>query len=293
MVDEMALLGTSTLYLTGGEPLLRSDLVSIIRRAADRGIRVHLNTKFAVTHALANELSSAGVHEVSYSLDSADGKIADAMAGRKGYLREAVDAVSALVLAEVPTRVNAVATSTSSAGLLELARLCMSLGVGELTISPYMDPSFARSSHIKLIRFGPPLAEVVAELQRQVGDGIRLSVGSAEAASSGARVDCSDRLLCEVGIQTLDILPDGRVTRCRYSPNDEQLVVGDLRRQSLLDVWNGQPLMALTFPSQEQFPATACASCGGRDACSTRGRCVVGAKLKNGSYLAPDAACGY
>ncbi len=291
VVDEMALLGTSTLYLTGGEPLLRADLLAIIKRSASQGIRVFLNTKYFISDEMAGALHDAGIHEVSYSLDAATDKIADAMAGHKGYLQEAISSISALLRAGVETRVNAVATSTSATGLLGLARLCLSLGVRDLTISPFMDPSFARSSHVKLIRLGPPLSEVVAQLQEEVGERLRLSVGSAEAAASSARVDCSDRLLCEVGIKTLDILPDGRVTRCRYSPNDEMLVVGDLRRQTLLQVWNGEPLLRLTFPKPDQFPDTACASCGERDACSGRGRCIVGAKLRHGEYLAPDAAC--
>jgi radical SAM protein with 4Fe4S-binding SPASM domain len=291
MVDEMALLGTSTLYLTGGEPLLRADLVTIIQRAAAHGIRVHLNTKYFISDGLARALHDAGIHEVSYSLDAATDKIADAMAGHKGYLQEAIASVSALLRAGVETRVNAVATSTSATDLLGLARLCLSLGVRNLTVSPFMEPGFARSSHIKLIRLGPPLGQVVAQLQKEVGQRLQLTVGSAEAVASSSRVDCSDRLLCEVGLKTLDVLPDGRVTRCRYSPGDDMLVVGDLRRQSLLQVWNGEPLLKLTLPSAEQFPETACGSCGERDACSGRGRCIVGAKLRHGEYLAPDAAC--
>ena len=291
VVDEMALLGTSTLYLTGGEPLLRADLLAIIERASAHGIRVFLNTKYAISDELARGLHDAGIHEVSYSLDAATDKQADAMAGHKGYLPEAVASISALLRAGVETRVNAVATSTAASGLLGLARLCVSLGVRQLTISPFMDPSFARASHVKLIRLGPPLGDLVARLQEDVGDGLRLSVGSAEAAASSVRVDCSDRLLCEVGLKTLDVLPDGRVTRCRYSPTDERLVVGDLRRQTLLEVWNGDPLLDLTLPAADRFPDTACASCGERDACSGRGRCIVGAKLRHGEYLAPDAAC--
>jgi len=290
LLDEMAQVGTSALYLTGGEPLLRPDLVRVIERATLQGIRVYLNTKYAIDAKLAYALASAGLHEVSLSLDSADPKIADALAGHRGYLAEATDAISALHQAGVGMRVNAVATSPSSTRLLDLARQCLSLGVPELTISPYMEPSFARSAHVKLIRFGPPLAEVVDRIQAEVGAGIKLSLGSAEAAASG-RVDCGDRLLCEVGLQTLDILPDGRVTRCRYLPHDEGLVVGDLRTQSLMDVWNSRSLLALTLPGPEQFGNTACATCDGVQRCNSRGRCVVAAKLNHGSFHAPDAAC--
>lgn len=291
MIDEMGAIGTSALYLTGGEPLLRPDLPRVIERAAFRGIRVFLNTKFAIDRDLAQALLSGGMCEVSYSLDAADAKVADALAGQKGYLKEAIAAISVLLEVGMPMRVNAVATSPSAARLRDLARLCLSLGVPELTISPYMEPSFARSAHSKLTRQGPPLSEIVAGLQDELGYGIKLTMGSAEAAASKERLDCSNRLLCEVGIRALDVLPDGRVTRCRYAPNDEGLIVGDLRSQSLMDIWNGTPLLDLTYPKARQFGDTACSSCGALERCNTRGRCVLGAKLSHGRHHAPDVAC--
>ena len=172
VIDEMGQVGTSALYLTGGEPLLRPDLPRIIERAALRGIRVFLNTKYAIDRDLARALMAGGLCEISYSLDAAEPKVADALAGQKGYLAEAVAAISALLEAGMPMRVNAVATSPSAARLRDLVRLCLSLGVPELTISPYMEPSFARSSHIKLIRLGPSLTEIVARLRDEVWAGI-------------------------------------------------------------------------------------------------------------------------
>lgn len=291
MIDEMALIGTSTLYLTGGEPLLRPDLVRVIGHASRQGIRVFLNSKYAIDAPLAEALATAGLFEISYSLDAAEAKVADALAGHRGYLGEAVTAISASLKAGLRLRVNAVATSPSATRLQDLAELCQSLGVPRLTISPYMEPSFARSAHVKLIRLGPPLAEIVDDIRARVGPGIELDVGSAEAAASSTWIDCSDRLFCEVGIQTLDVLPDGRCTRCRYAPNDEELVVGDLRSQSLLETWNGAPLRDLTYPGSEAFGDTSCGTCGALERCNSRGRCVVGAKLAHNRIHAPDAAC--
>jgi PqqA peptide cyclase len=291
VIDEMAELGTSAIYLTGGEPLLRPDLPQLIQHAARKGIRSYLNTKFSIDGSLARELAAAKLCKVSYSLDAADQTIADGLAGSKGYLSEAVRSLRELLDAGVSLQVNAVATAQSTSKLRELVSLCVSIGVPELTVSPYMEPSFARSSHSKLIRFGPPLPQIVARLREEAGPVIKLNVGSAEAAASGSSIDCSERLLCEVGIRTLDLLPDGRVTRCRYAPHDDGLIVGDVRSQSLLDIWSGRQLLEMTYPTADQYGDSACASCDSLTRCNTRGRCVVSSRLSHGKYFAPDAAC--
>ena len=44
LVDQMVDLGVLGIGFTGGEPLLRKDLDALVRRAAARGVLVHLNT---------------------------------------------------------------------------------------------------------------------------------------------------------------------------------------------------------------------------------------------------------
>src|SRR5262249_51091207 len=53
MVREMAKVGASNLYLTGGEPLLRKDLPEIIAVATSVGVKSKLFTKFPISAALA------------------------------------------------------------------------------------------------------------------------------------------------------------------------------------------------------------------------------------------------
>ena len=59
--------------LTGGEPLLRRDILEIVRRAAERGLWVVVGTNgVRITENLAKRLAEAGARGLSLSLDALD-----------------------------------------------------------------------------------------------------------------------------------------------------------------------------------------------------------------------------
>ncbi len=61
-----------TLYLFGGEPLVRRDLLTLIHRAKEHGLKVVIDTNGALLdEAMADRLAAAGVERVRVSIDSA------------------------------------------------------------------------------------------------------------------------------------------------------------------------------------------------------------------------------
>ncbi len=72
LVDVFASLGVDKVRLTGGEPLLRRDLPTLIRRLADRpAIRdLAMTTNGVLLAAQAQKLREAGLHRLTVSLDT-------------------------------------------------------------------------------------------------------------------------------------------------------------------------------------------------------------------------------
>ena len=59
--------------LTGGEPLLRRDILEIVQRAAERGLWVVVGTNgVRITENVAQRLAEAGARGLSLSLDALD-----------------------------------------------------------------------------------------------------------------------------------------------------------------------------------------------------------------------------
>lgn len=104
-VETAADLGITKLRLTGGEPLVKKNIVSICRRAAAvEGIKeVCMTTNGLLLPKLAKELKAAGVKRINLSLDTLDpekyvyitrvGKLDDFRAGLEAALEAGFDKV--------------------------------------------------------------------------------------------------------------------------------------------------------------------------------------------------------
>ena len=287
----MAHVGASDLYLTGGEPLLRKDIVEIIAAANRKRVRVRVVTKYAVTSEFARELAEAGLYGATVSLDDARPHVASALAGAPGYLEEAEETIRSFIQAGIPLKVNAVVSRANQGFLGELAERLIDLGVSELAISPYVPPQSARTNVLQLAPPTGSLVADVAKLKNRCGDRLRIQAGGSTIPDGLTERACGRHVDCDVGIDALDVLPDGRVTRCRYLPNEEALIVGDLKAQSLMDIWDGAALARFRNPTRSEYGNTLCCDCGGFEACNSRGRCYFTALAGHGRLHAPDVFC--
>lgn len=88
-------LGVTKLRLTGGEPLLRPDLVSLVRRlVAIPGVEdVALTTNGVLLGRHAQSLKDAGLGRITVSLDSLDPAIFARMSGGRAQLEPVLEAI--------------------------------------------------------------------------------------------------------------------------------------------------------------------------------------------------------
>ena len=290
-LDEMALIGASQLYVTGGEPLLRPDLPAILEAACARRIRPHVATRHRIDAAMAERLAALDLGSFTFSLDAGEARIADALCGRRGFFEEACASLAALSAAGVPVTVNAVATRANLGRLDGLARLLTDLGVPRLEISPYVPPVTERVAARGLAPDAAArrLGDEIAALRAAHGERIEIVLGASGAVpdpAGGGR-----GAVCEVGFTELHVLPDGRATRCRYLPREAALVVGSLEHQTIREVWSGPRLEALNRPAPAAYAGTRCDGCGGFEGCNARGRCFLGALATRRALRAPDQFC--
>ena len=95
-VEAAASLGITKLRITGGEPLVKKNIVSICRRASQvTGIReICITTNGTLLPVLAKPLREAGVNRINISLDTLDaGKFR--YISRCGELKQAIDGIRA------------------------------------------------------------------------------------------------------------------------------------------------------------------------------------------------------
>jgi radical SAM protein len=132
LIDRLARFGAPLphLVLTGGDPLKRPDLFTLIAAARARGFGVSVAPSATplLTPPMIDRLAAAGVEAVSLSLDASRAARHDALRGVRGCFDRTIAAAHACAAAGLPFQVN---TLVCAETLLDLAAIhAVAAGLG-------------------------------------------------------------------------------------------------------------------------------------------------------------------
>jgi len=93
LVDELAAFGSPVILFSGGEPLLRRDLLELAQYARDKSMRAVISTNGTlITKDIAAKLQKVGLSYVGVSLDGIE-KTHDRFRGKKGAFAAAIEGI--------------------------------------------------------------------------------------------------------------------------------------------------------------------------------------------------------
>jgi cyclic pyranopterin phosphate synthase len=124
-------LGISKLRFTGGEPFLRRDFMTLVRKAAACGLfnKIAITTNGTLTEPYVGELKSLGIHHVNLSLDTLDPQRFAAMTRRDDFA-QVMKTLGSLAASGITTRINAVILrGVNEEDLLPLAMMTKTHGM--------------------------------------------------------------------------------------------------------------------------------------------------------------------
>lgn len=110
LVRAFARLGIEKVRLTGGEPLLKKDLVQLVHAISEvEGVRdLSLTTNGSLLPRYAQDLKRAGLSRINVSLDSLDKEIFRKMAGGRGDPKSVIAGIDASLDAGLSVKTNMV-----------------------------------------------------------------------------------------------------------------------------------------------------------------------------------------
>ena len=136
VIDEAAALGVLHLHFTGGEPLARRDLATLVRRASDRQLYTNLITSAVqLDDRMMKVLAEAGIDHIQISFQDADAARADASGGLAGGHARKLEAARRVVAAEVPLTVNLVVHRGNLDGLEAMLALGEAVGASRIEVA--------------------------------------------------------------------------------------------------------------------------------------------------------------
>ncbi|SHN70814.1 12,18-didecarboxysiroheme deacetylase [Desulfovibrio litoralis] len=93
MINDLASYGAPVMLFSGGEPLVRKDLVELAQHATDKGMRAVISTNGTlITKEKAKELKAVGLSYVGISLDGTE-DVHDHFRGVKGAFKKALQGI--------------------------------------------------------------------------------------------------------------------------------------------------------------------------------------------------------
>jgi len=114
MITDIAAFECPVLLFSGGEPLLRPDILELVRFAKDKGLRAVISTNGTlITEELAATLSTIGLDYAGISLDAAEPEINDKFRGVRGAFDRALDGIRNCLAAGVKVGLRLTITSTT------------------------------------------------------------------------------------------------------------------------------------------------------------------------------------
>ncbi|MGI6620180.1 MAG: radical SAM protein [Bacillota bacterium] len=129
LTDEFRKLNVNEVHITGGEPLLNPELLSIIQFLTRDGFRVKMQSNgLLINEEKAVELKRAGLKEILISLDGLE-ESHDNLRAYSGSFKSAVSAIRYCLDAEIPVRVNTVVSRRNCNEIAPLIAYLQRLGV--------------------------------------------------------------------------------------------------------------------------------------------------------------------
>jgi radical SAM protein with 4Fe4S-binding SPASM domain len=318
VIDEIAAFAPECLtILTGGEPLLRRDILEIVRRAAERELWVVVGTNgVRITENVAQRLAAAGARGLSLSLDALDPDRHDHFRKVRGAWQNTVEGAEILNKTGLPFIVQTTAGAHNLGELEAIAdfayeRLAAKVWnlyflvptgrgqfVSDMTPAQY-DDVLASLYHIQrkysrrmlvnakcaphyiktVLEHADVESDPMEEPRRAVG---LPAVALAEAGSSPSRTYSGGAGGCPAGTHYMGIRPNGDVTPCPYLP----VFAGTLRSASLSDLWTASELF--TDIRRRSSLGGRCGACEMNGHC---GGCRARAYGMTGDLMAEDPLC--
>lgn len=123
------------IILTGGEPLLRSDVYDIAQYASGHGLRVVLATNGTLlTPDIAKKLKDVGIQRVSISIDGSTKETHDIFRGETGAFEAALRGIDILKNAGLSFQINTTITKRNLIEIPNIYELALELGASALHI---------------------------------------------------------------------------------------------------------------------------------------------------------------
>jgi AdoMet-dependent heme synthase len=300
LLDEIAQVAKPIIILTGGEPLLRTDIFDIAKYGTGRGLGMVMAVNGTlITENIAKQMTDAGIRRISISLDGAASKSHDRFRGVDGAFEGALRGIRLAKDAGIEFQINTTITKTNLSELPRVQDLAVTLGAVahhiflfvptgrgkyipdqeitaeeyENTLNWFYDQRKKTPLQLKAT-CAPHFYRVLRQRAKKDIESITFNTHGMDAVTRG----------CLAGTGFCFISHRGIVQPCGFL----DVSCGDIARDSFADIWHHSDI----FLSLRNFNDLKgkCGACEYKNVC---GGCRARAFEATGDFLAEEPLCSY
>ena len=286
LIAAVARAGFRLLILSGGEPLLREDILDLVAAAREAGLVPAMGTNGTLLTAdVARALASAGLRGVAVSVDSLDRDYHDDFRGMKGAYGLTQRGIANALAAGLRVQINLTLTDRNLDQFDAMVDHYEALGVQ--AVHPFFLVPTGRALSMADGELTPDayFAMIRKILARQRTTTVELKPTCAPQFMPMAReMELPQRFSrgCLAGVSYCCILPRGQVHVCPYLPVE----AGDVRTAPFDEIWERSEV----FRKLRNFSSYG-GRCGRCEHVAICGGCRARAFHATGDYLAEEPWC--
>jgi len=242
---------------TGGEPMLRDDIIELVGYAKEVGLRVNLITNGTLIDApVARALVGAGLDSAQVSIEGATSATHDGLTQVPGSFEASLRAVEHLRRVGVAVHTNTTANQGNLAELTDLPGLVKEMGLDRFSMNMVVPCGSAGPGAEELWVTYSEIGEVVLEVKRAArGAGVRfLWYSPTPYCIFNPVAEGLGNKGCAACDGLLSVAPNGDVLPCSSLSEP----VGNLLTQPFEEVWGGE---RARFYQEKRYAHETCQSC--------------------------------
>lgn len=288
LLTEIKRAGFQIMIFSGGEPLMRPDILELVKFADSLGLFPVFGTNGTlITPQMAKDLKAAGARAMGISLDSLDAAKHDKFRSFPGGWQGAVDGMKNCKAAGLPFQIHTTVMDWNAPELEDMIDFAVEIG--------------ARAHHFFFLVPTGRAATIEEESLRaeQYEDVLTRIMRKQQAVPIELKPTCAPQFLriaaelgmksrfhrgCLAGLSYCIISPKGKVQPCAYLKE----YLGDVRETPFDEIWKNNPVLQKLRTMKYDGGCGACKYqrvCGG-----CRARAAI---YHNGDYMAEEPWCLY
>lgn len=253
---------------TGGEPLLRKDIYTLVEYASKIGLWTNIITNGTLlTKQIVENLKKSGLSSTQVSIEGPNPKIHDKISGVPGSFQKTVQGVRLLLDAGIPVHTNTTVSKNNVNHLEEILLLAKKIGLQRLSMNLLIPCGSASNKRHLWVSYSDIGDHIIKLKHRAEKENIKfLWYSPIPMCKFNPIAQGFGNKSCAAITGLLSIDPMGNIIPC----SSWRMPVGSLLRQRFEDIWQSS---ALSYFKNIEYAPDECHECLSFDVC--KGACPL------------------